>query len=39
MNGRLAMMAISGFVAQELAYGKPVTEQAPWNLLFGPLAW
>jgi len=32
-NGRLAMVAVAGYVAQELALGNPVVEQTPW--LFG----
>jgi len=29
-NGRLAMMALLGFVVQEALYGKPVVEQTPF---------
>ena len=29
-NGRLAMMAILGFVVQEALYGKPIVEQTPF---------
>jgi len=29
-NGRLAMLAITGFVAQECVWGLPVVEQTPW---------
>ena len=29
-NGRLAMLAVAGFVAQENALGSAVVEQTPW---------
>ena len=29
-NGRLAMMAITGFAVQEFLWGNPVVEQTPW---------
>ena len=32
-NGRLAMLAITGFAVQEFVWGKPVIEQTP--LFFG----
>ena len=37
INGRLAMLCITGFAVQEATWGKPVVEQTP--LFFGPLAW
>ena len=37
LNGRLAMLAVSGFVAQEYLYTTPVVTQTP--VFFGPLAW
>ena len=29
-NGRLAMLAITGFAVQEFLWAKPVVEQTPW---------
>ena len=34
-NGRLAMMAITGFAVQEFLWGKPVVEQTPFFFHFG----
>ena len=36
-NGRLAMLAITGFAVQEFVWGTPVVEQT--RFFFGPLAW
>jgi hypothetical protein len=33
-NGRLAMMAITGFALQEFVYGNPVVDQSPLFFTF-----
>jgi len=37
-NGRLAMLAITGFAIQEFLWRTPVVDQMPWAMLFGPMA-
>ena len=33
-NGRLAMMAITGFAVQEYLWGAPIMEQIPFKMPF-----